>query len=84
MSEPDDGHAKLKADMHAAVQQVIAEAEGAPTYLMRFVVLAEIVDSEGERALVQVAADGMMSWDTLGLLEHARSVECAAMRAEGA
>ena len=77
-----DEIAKLRADLHAAVQQVIAGHEGAPTYLMRFVVLAEIVDSEGERALFQVTADGMKRWDTLGLLEHARAVEWAATNAE--
>lgn len=74
--------AKLQADLHAAIQRVVAEHEGTPTYLMRFVVLAEIVDSKGERALIQVAADGMMRWDTLGMLEHARSVEWAAGNAE--
>ena len=74
----EEQFAKLQADLHAAIQHVVTDHEGAPTYLMRFVVLAEIVDSEGERALVQVAADGMMCWDTLGLLEHARSTEWAA------
>lgn len=73
---------RLQSDLHAAIQAAIADHEGAPAYLMRFVVLAEIVDSEGERGLVQVAADGMMRWDTLGLLEHARSVEWAATNAE--
>lgn len=38
--------------------------------------------SEGARALLQVAADGMMRWDTLGLLEQARATEWAAANAE--
>lgn len=78
MSDEDEQFAKLQADLHATLSEVINDHEGSPAYLMRFVVLAEIVDSKGERALLQVAADGMMRWDTLGLLEHARSVEWAA------
>lgn len=77
-----DEIAKLQADLHAAVQRVIADHEGTLTYLMRFVLLAEIIDSEGERALFQVAADGMKRWDTLGMLEHARATEWAAANAE--
>jgi hypothetical protein len=69
-------YAALQADLHAAVSKVINDHEDGPAYLMRFVVLAEIVDAEGGRGLWQVAADGMMRWDTLGLLEHARDTEC--------
>lgn len=73
---------KLQADLHAAVSKAISDHEQSASYLTRFVVVAEIVDSNGERALLQVAADGMMRWDTLGLLDHARSVEWAASNAE--
>jgi hypothetical protein len=67
----------LQADLHAAISKVINDHEDGPAYLMRFVVLAEIVDADGGRGLWQVAADGMMRWDTLGLLEHARDTERA-------
>jgi hypothetical protein len=69
---------QLQAGLHAALSKAISDHEGGATYVNRFVVLAEIVDVDGERVLVQVAADGMARWDTLGLLEHARSVEWAA------
>jgi hypothetical protein len=78
----DEEFSKLQANLHAAVQQAIADQEGQATYLMRFVVLAEIVDSNGERAVWQVAADGMKRWDTLGMLDHARAVEHAATAQE--
>jgi hypothetical protein len=78
----DDDFTKLQADLHAAISKVINDHEGGPAYLTRFIVLAEVVDSEGERAIHQVAADRMMRWDTLGLLDYARSVEYASTNAE--
>ena len=76
MANDDDRFAALQADLHAAVQEVIAKHDDdGPIYLQRFVVIAEIIDRGGVRALWQVAADGMKRWDTLGLLEHARSSE---------
>lgn len=77
-----DDFSELQADLHAAISKAINDHEEGAAYLTRFVVLAEIVDAEGDRVLVQVAADGMMRWDTLGLLDHARSVEYAASTAE--
>ncbi|MEV4672724.1 hypothetical protein AB0K34_13800 [Actinomadura sp. NPDC049382] len=77
MTAQDDDFASLQSDLHGAISKAVSDHEGTATYVNRFVVLAEIVDGDGERALVQVSADGMMRWDTLGLLEHARSVEWA-------
>jgi class 3 adenylate cyclase len=78
----DGDYAHLQADLHAAISKAVSDHEGAATYVNRFVVLAEIVEGDGERALIQVAADGMTRWDTLGLLDHARSVEWAASATE--
>ncbi|MBN6054498.1 hypothetical protein JYK22_21330, partial [Nonomuraea sp. RK-328] len=73
-----DGDIKaIQADFHAALSEVINRHEPSKAYLTRFVVLAEVVDGEGERMVWQVAADGMRAWDTLGLLDYARSVEYA-------
>ena len=67
------------AKLQAVIQQALNEHDGQKNYLMRFVVLAEVIDPEGQRAVWQVAADGMMRWDTLGMLEHARATEHAAI-----
>lgn len=82
MMTNDGRYAELQASLHAAVSKAINDHEEDASYLTRFVVLAEVVDSEGDRALWQVAADGMKRWDTLGLLDHARSVEYASTSAE--
>lgn len=72
----DDGFARLQADLHSALSQVLNNHDqDGPCYLMRFVVLAEVVDRTGARALWQIAADGMKRWDTLGLLQHALTSE---------
>lgn len=80
--EDDEQIAAMQADFHAALSEVINKHEEGGAYLTRFVVLAEVVDAAGERAVWQVAADGMKAWDTLGLLDHARSVEYAGTVAE--
>ena len=82
MTAQDDDFARLQSDLHGAISTAVSDHEGNATYVNRFVVLAEIVDGDGERALIQVSADGMMRWDTLGLLEHARSVEWAGLQQE--
>lgn len=44
----------------------------------RWIVLADVMDPEGERALVSLAQADMKPWDSLGMLEFARQVEQAA------
>lgn len=75
--DPDENeYAQLQADLHAALSSVLNDHDtDGPCYLTRFVVLAEVVDKDGARALWQVAADGMKRWDTLGLLQHALTSE---------
>jgi hypothetical protein len=81
---PEDGFAALQADLHAALSRVINDHEDGASYLTRFVVLAEVVEDDGQRVLWTVAAEGMRRWDTLGLLEDARLREyTAAVRDEG-
>lgn len=79
----DKGFAKLQQELHRVLSETINEYEGSSCYLNRFVVLTEIVDAKGQRALISVAAEDMMSWDTLGLLDYARSTEQAAILRDG-
>jgi hypothetical protein len=37
----------------------------------KFVVVAEIIETDGSRALVISTQDGAKPWDTLGMLQHA-------------
>ncbi len=43
----------------------------------RYVLVAEVLMEDGERAVWGVAPDGQQSWDTLGLLEWALQREQA-------
>lgn len=43
----------------------------------RWVILAEVVDADGERACWTLTPDGQRIWDTLGLVEYARLLEYA-------
>lgn len=69
-------HAGLSAEMHSAISAVIQHHDEG-SMLTRYIVLAEIITGDGERALWQVAAEDMMAWDTLGMLDHARMTEYA-------
>lgn len=50
--------------------------------VQRFVVIAEIIDADAERAVWCTTAPDQRAWDTLGLLDFARLIEHAAYRAE--
>lgn len=67
-------YADLRAEMHDAVATVLQRHDQA-SMLNRCVVLAEIIDIDGERVLWQIASEGVKTWDTLGMLEHARIAE---------
>ncbi len=47
--------------------------------VQRFVLLAEVIDSDGERALWALTPPDARAWDTLGLIEYARLIEAAAV-----
>ncbi len=45
--------------------------------LSRFVLVAEVIEANGDRATWTMVDEDAKPWDTLGLLEHARCVEAA-------
>lgn len=61
-------------ELGSAVAQVLGKHGQMAT---RWVVLVELIDAEGERGLWLEAPDDMRSWDTLGLLDYAGSLERA-------
>lgn len=67
-------------------QQAAQEAVGAlvaaidPGVLAtRFVMIVEVVDTQGGRGMWMLAPPDTMPQDTLGLMDHARSIEQAAI-----
>lgn len=63
----DDREAAAQAAVADLVQQLDPGA-----MVTRFVVLAEVMDADSDRALWAFTAPGATKWDTLGLLDFAR------------
>lgn len=47
-------------------------------FVTRWVIVAEVIDTEGERAVWMDTSDDATPWDTLGLLEYALQRERSA------
>lgn len=75
--EPGEAQHLTNDALSDLIQQIDPNA-----MLTRWVVLAEIVDAEGERGLWTLSAPDQRAWDTLGLLDYARALEHAAQRAD--
>lgn len=65
--------------MGEAVAAVVNESEAA--VITRWIVLAEGVDVNGERAVWAYSAEDSKSWDSLGLLQYGIQREQAALTA---
>ncbi|GAA3834990.1 hypothetical protein GCM10022403_079700 [Streptomyces coacervatus] len=64
----------LTVDMEQSLAAVLAEHERG--MLARAVVIAELLDDEGERSLSVLTTPGMPEWDALGLCRYgALSIE---------
>jgi hypothetical protein len=65
----------------AAVATMVARVEP-DAVLVRFVVLAEIIGADSDRAVWMATGPDQRVWDTLGLLEYARAIDYAAVAAD--
>jgi hypothetical protein len=63
-------------DSHAIIAQLI-EGLDPGALVTQFVVIAEVIGTEGERAMWIDTHDGATRWDTYGLLEYAMNQERA-------
>lgn len=70
------------SDIGQALRDASTEALGnvfralpEPVMVNRFVILAEVLDNDGERRLWQITSDGMKTWETLGILACATAEE---------
>lgn len=50
--------------------------------LVRWVLLAEVIDTDGERAVWNMTSEDARAWDTLGLLTYATQIEQAGIVAD--
>ncbi|MFI0912495.1 hypothetical protein [Streptomyces abikoensis] len=67
----------LSEDLEASLAMVIGEAELG--MLARAVVVAEILDDDGERALAILTTPGLTEWESLGMCRYgAASIEGSA------
>ncbi len=65
-------------DLEALVRNALGQAFGANgDMLTHWVLLDEIIDEDGERAVWNVASEDARAWDTLGLLTYAVQIEQA-------
>lgn len=64
--------------MRQRFSEAIASAMVDGEFITKFVIIAEVIDSDGERCLWASANEEAQSWDILGLLQWGLSREMAA------
>jgi len=63
----------------AAISRVVASGDP-PDIVLKWVALVEVIDGEtAERGIWALTPEGATAWDTLGLLEWAKSLELASI-----
>jgi hypothetical protein len=63
--------------MEEAIRQVLARHE--TSMVTRWCAVIEVANVEGPRGLWCLTPDGTSAWDTLGMLEYAKTLELAAL-----
>jgi hypothetical protein len=69
----------IERDISDAITTAVAEHEHG--MVTRWVGIDEIIDDEGERAVLTLASEDVRAWDTIGLLDFALTMERAALTA---
>lgn len=73
--------AELCEAAHDAVSGLIQQIDPG-SMVTRFLVVAEIINADGDRAVWMAAAPGQNAWDSLGLIDYARAREYAGIARE--
>lgn len=68
--------APIRSRVESAMADAFRESDEMVT---RWVVLVEVIDTNGERGLWTLAPDDATAWDTLGMLTYATQLEQAAL-----
>jgi hypothetical protein len=58
-----------------AIDAAVGQHEGG--LVTKWIALVESVNSEGTRGLWTMTSDGVMAWDTVGMLQHALHLQFA-------
>lgn len=75
VSDPDDLGQILERAIGGAIDAAVGEHEGG--LVTKWVALVESVNPDGERGLWTMTSDGVMAWDTVGLLQHGLHLQMA-------
>jgi hypothetical protein len=75
--QPEVG--EVRERMANAISTVLGQAGAMVT---RWVVLADVIEPDGERALWTLAPTDAKAWDTLGMLDYARAIKHGDVTAE--
>lgn len=76
--EQDDSNGDRMVD---AVSEALTAIEPG-TMVLKCIVLAEVIDSEGKRALWTIAGPDVKAWDTVGILQHALHLQAGQTMAD--
>ncbi|MEV7267075.1 hypothetical protein AB0N38_26285 [Micromonospora aurantiaca] len=75
MADPDEAGPAIERDLADAIATVLAKHE--KSMVTKWVALVESMDADGERGLWTFTSDGVMAWDTVGLLQHGLHIQHA-------
>jgi hypothetical protein len=70
----------IERQVSDAINAAIAEHERG--MVTRWISLIEIIDGDGDRALLTTGSEDLRAWDTLGILEFALALERASIVAD--
>lgn len=68
---------EIERQISDAITAAVAEHEHG--FVSRWVSLVEIIDDQGERAILTLASEDLRAWDSIGLLEFGLANERAAL-----
>lgn len=57
----------IEGEVADAIAQVMAKHNA---MVVKWVALIEVMESDGQRSLWTLTSEGVMAWDTVGLLQH--------------
>lgn len=83
---PSSDESPNGADFDGDVSNLVARIAPGDVVVTRYVLVAEVIDAEGDRAVVTVGHEDAAPWDVYGLLHYALERENAlrvAQRLEG-
>jgi hypothetical protein len=76
--QPDD--AALRTVLDGIIPEAFRQHEG--SMVTKWVLLAEVIDKDGDRGLWTMAPSGLKPWESVGMLAFAQQTEQAQMVAD--